>query len=213
VVVYTIRMAAIIFDFDGTIADSFDYVSEFLTHEAGKGPLTATQKDSLRGLSTVGMAKALGYHWWNGPGLLLKGRRRMRRSIKDLRAFPGIPELIRKLHAEGHQLFVVSTNSARNIQDFLLHQQMREYFTDIYGNAGLITKAPALSRLLKKHDLDREHVVYVGDEWRDVRGAKRVDIRVIAVTWGFASEQRLKAAHPTAVVHTPAQLMKILEEV
>ena len=43
----------------------------------------------------------------------------MHRAIKELRAFKGLPELIQKLHAEGHELYVLSNNSPRNVNRFL----------------------------------------------------------------------------------------------
>src|SRR4051812_36548159 len=112
-------MAAIIFDFDGTIADSFDYVSDFMVKSAGLPPLSHAQKEQLRGLSMREMTQRLGYQWWEAAILFFKGRRRMRKAIRHLDSFDGMPELIRKLHAEGHELFIVSTNSVRNLHSFL----------------------------------------------------------------------------------------------
>ena len=206
-------MAAIIFDMDGTIADSFDYVADFMASESGKGALGPEAKEALRGLSMVGMARHLGFKWWQGPLLFFRGRSRMKHAIKDLQSFSGIPELIRKLHAEGHELFIVSTNSVRNIRLFLRHQKIHKYFLQIYGGAGIFGKPIALRRLLREHKIDIDHAVYVGDEIRDVEAAKVIGMRAVAVSWGFASRDGLKAANPLGVADTPAELMKILEEI
>jgi phosphoglycolate phosphatase len=206
-------MAVIIFDMDGTIADSFDYVSDFLAATAHKGPLSTKQKEELRGMSMVGMARKLGYKWWQGPMLVWRGRRRMKHAIKDLKSFSGIPELIRKLNAEGHELFIVSINSVRNIRLFLHHQKIHKYFLQIYGGVGVFGKPMALRQLLREHHIDLEHAVYVGDEIRDIEAAKIIGMRVVAVSWGFASRDGLKAAKPAGLADTPAELMRILEEI
>lgn len=206
-------MAAIIFDFDGTIADSFEYVSDFLVREARLAPLDPVAKKTLRGLSTVGMARHLGFHWWDAPRLLFHGQRRMQDRIKNLHGFPGMNDAIRKLHAEGHQLFVVSNNSAKNIQAFLVHQKIAEYFTDIYGSAGIFSKAPTLRQVLRKYNLEAIDAVYVGDEWRDVRAAHRANMRAVAVSWGFASRRKLLRMKPMAVVDNTEELLRILEEI
>lgn len=206
-------MAAIIFDMDGTIADSFDYVSEFMAKEAGLPPLTDEQKRQLRGMSMAGMVRVLGFPWWQGVLLFFKGRRGMHQSVRQLRAFQGMPEVIRKLHAEGHELFVLSSNSVRNIRNFLHHQKIHKYFLEIYGGAGMLGKAPALKELLKENNIELDQAVYVGDERRDVEAAKAVGVRTVAVTWGFAHRDNLIALEPMAVADTPAQLMQILEEV
>lgn len=205
-------MATIIFDMDGTIADSFDYVADFMAAEAGMAPLSDEQKKELRGLSMVGMARRLGYKWWQGPFLFFKGRRRMHAAIKNLRSFAGMPELIRKLHNEGHELFVLSSNSLSNVRQFLIQQKINKYFLEIYGGTGLFSKGPALRQLLKEQNLDIKQAVYVGDEQRDVEAAKSIGLRAIAVTWGFADRNNLKAMRPAGLADTPAELMRILEE-
>lgn len=206
-------MAAIIFDMDGTIADSFDYVSQFLAEQARLGPLSDEQKQHLRGMSMGAMARMLGYHWWDAPLLFFKGRHRMRQAIKHLKAFTGMPEVIRKLHEEGHELFIVSTNSVQNVHNFLHDQKIHTYFLEIYGGVGVFSKAPALRELLRENNLEVDQAVYVGDERRDMEAAQSVGMRAVAVTWGFAHRGNLMALKPTAVADTPAQLMKILEEI
>jgi phosphoglycolate phosphatase len=206
-------MATIIFDFDGTIADSFDYVADFMADEAGRGPLSDKQKDELRAKSMTTMARQLGFNWFTGTLLFFKGRRRMHKVIKDLDTFEGMPELLRKLHNEGHELFILSTNSVRNVRRFLHHHKIHKYFLEIYGGVGPFSKAPALRQLLADNNLELEQAVYVGDELRDVESAKAIGMRAIAVTWGFASKTNLKAAMPAGIADTPQQLLAILEEV
>src|SRR5665213_3572691 len=103
-------MAAIIFDFDGTITDSFNYVADFLAEEAGLPLLSNSRKHQLRGLSMTEMARQLGCHWWQWPTLFFRGRRQMEQAVRLFKPFDGIAEIIRKLHAEGHELFIVSNN-------------------------------------------------------------------------------------------------------
>jgi phosphoglycolate phosphatase len=206
-------MAAIIFDFDGTLADSFDYVADYLAGEARRGPLSAEQKQQLRGLSVGGMVLKLGFKWWQWPVLFLKGRNRMRHAIKELRSFKGIPDLAAKLQAEGHELFILSTNSNRNIKHFLHTQKMHKHFLEIYGGVGMFGKAPALRQLLKEQNIEADQAVYVGDELRDVEAAHLIGLRAVAVSWGFASRKNLKAAKPTALADTPEELFRILEEI
>lgn len=198
---------------DGTIADSFDYVADFMASEAGIGPLTSTQKQELRNLSMVAMARKLGYKWWQGPMLLFRGRRRMHAAIKNLKSFAGMPELIKKLHAEGHELFVLSTNSLSNVRYFLHEQKIHKYFLEIYGGVGVFSKAPALRSLLREQGVDIKQAVYVGDEMRDVEAAKSIGLRAVAVSWGFADRDNLKALKPAGLADTPEELMRILEEI
>lgn len=209
---YTRGMAAIIFDFDGTIADSFDYVADFLAASSRRAPLSTHQKQDLRQRSMIRMARQLGHPWWRLPSLFMKGRKQMTAGITDIKPFAGIPEVLQKLHAEGHELFIVSSNTVVSIHAFLHHHNLHTYFLEVDGNVGLLGKGRALRRLLKAQSLETNDAVYIGDERRDIHGAQVIDMRIIAVTWGFDQPAALKALKPTAVANKPAELITILEE-
>ena len=139
----------------------------------------------------------------------------MRRSIKNkhLKPFEGIPEIIKKLHNEGHELFMLSTNSLPNVHHFLDDQKIHKYFLEIYGGVGVFSKAPALRRLLKEQHIQPGDAIYVCDELRDIEAAQSAGVRTVAVSWGFARRRNLVAKRPTALADTPSELMRILEEV
>lgn len=206
-------MSAIIFDFDGTIADTIDFFKDFLVREAQLPPLSAVERQALHGMTLMAMARHLGHPWWRLTRLYFQGRTKMSPVIGEIQPFVGMPKVIKKLHAEGHQLFIVSSNSKHNMQDFLRLQHLDGYFVDIFGGAVLFDKRRALGRLLRKHQLDASNTICVGDEVRDVRGAKSVNLRVIAVSWGFAHAADLHAAQPTGFAATPAELLQQLEEI
>jgi phosphoglycolate phosphatase len=204
-------MAAIIFDFDGTIADSFDYIAGFLAEEAGK-PLTAGEIETLRGQSMASIGRQFGHSWLRLLRLFFKGRRRMHTVINKVRPFDGMPDVIQKLHAEGHELFIVTSNTVENVHKFLHHYELHKYFLEIYGGAGLFGKPRYLKKLLKEQNLEKEDAWYIGDEERDVRAAKKAEMRMIAVAWGFARPADLEALEPTAIAEKPEDIIKILEE-
>jgi phosphoglycolate phosphatase-like HAD superfamily hydrolase len=203
-------MATIIFDFDGTIADSFEYCVNFLAREAGTYPLGADQKAALRGLSLFRIARRLGVPWRKMPLLLSRGQRQMTAAVKHVEPFPDLERVIRELHAEKHDLYILSTNTQVNIQKFLKRHKLDSYFIEVYGGVGAFGKAPALRRLLREQHLQTRSAVYVSDEVRDVMAAKSIGMGVIAVTWGFAKTEDLKDSGPTGVAHAPEDILGIL---
>lgn len=206
-------MAAIIFDFDGTIGDSFDYVAGFLERHVRRGhPLTPEEKEKLRGMTMQQMAIHLGSPYWYLPVLFIIGRRAMGKAIYDVPIFEGMGRVIDQLHAEGHELMIVSSNNNRNIKRSLKQHHLYKYFTDIYGNAGFFGKKRAIRRILYRNSLDAKDAVYIGDEVRDVVAAKAAGIRVIAVSWGFDKRDILESHEPNAIADTPQDITRILEE-
>lgn len=206
-------MAVIIFDFDGTIADSFDYVAGFLERHVRRGhPLTPEEKQKLRGMTMQQMATHLGSPWWYLPILFIIGRRAMGKAIYDVPIFEGMGHVIDQLHAEGHELMIVSSNNNRNIRRSLKQHHLYKYFTDIYGNAAFFGKKRAINRILWRNSLDKKDAVYIGDEARDVIAAKASDVRVIAAAWGFDRADILASHEPTAVAHAPQDIVRILGE-
>ena len=206
-------MAAIIFDFDGTIVDNRHYFVEFIAKEAGRWPLSPEEETSLEGLPLMAMARKLGVPWLKLPGLYFKGRKRMDRVISTFKPFNQMPELIKKLHNEGHELFILSSNSVRNIRLFLKHNNLREYFMEIYGGVAVFGKAGMLHKLLRDNNLKVKDSITVGDEVRDVMAAKAVGMRMVAVTWGLSDPKELEQLKPMAIAHDIKELLGILEEV
>jgi phosphoglycolate phosphatase len=103
--------------------------------------------------------------------------------------------VIDKLHAEGHELMIVSSNNNRNIRRSLKQHHLYKYFTDIYGNAGFSGKKRAIHRILWRNKLESKDAVYIGDEARDVIAAKAAGVvRVIAADWGF-DQRDILASH------------------
>lgn len=205
-------MKAVVVDFDGTIADSFDEVLEFLLKQVGKTPadITSEEHQQLRGLSMRALALRIGISNWKLPFVYFKGRAAMNKRMGRTPVFAGMEDVLAALHADGTQLFIVSSNSKRNITRFLTEHGLSSYFTRIYGSAGWFGKGPVLKKLLKQNKLSAAATAYVGDEIRDIVGAQVASMPSVVVSWGFGAEQQLLEQNPTVLVRTPQELQKVL---
>lgn len=199
----------IIFDFDGTIANSFDYLVTFMSREAGR-KLTNDERTALHGLSMGRIGRRLGISWLRLMLLFFKGRRQMNPAMRRIEPFEGMPEVVRALHKDGHQLFILSTNTVRNIRKFLRHYELEGYFEEVYGGVGMFGKAPALRRLLREQQVEIRKAVYVGDELRDAMAARSIGLRIVAVSWGFARLTDLKAQGALGLAKKPADILRLI---
>lgn len=201
-------MATYIFDFDGTIVDSFDYVLGFLSEEAGRKKPVGKEAEKFRNKSMKDMALELGISYWRLPFLYFKGRRVMRAHMDNLRPFVGMTELIETLSDKGNDLYIVSSNSGRNIKRFLIKRSLSQHFYAVKGGAGLFGKDNIMKGLFRRYKITGE-IFYIGDETTDIRAAKVAGVKSIAVTWGFASQEELGSKEPDYLVTTPDEILMI----
>jgi len=206
-------MSAIIFDFDGTIVDSFETIIQIFYELTGRhDSLPPDEIERLRGMTLLAAAEELRVQRWRMPFLLMQGRRRMTKRMKEIKLHEDMTETIQKLHAEGHQLFIVSSNSRKNIVEYLEHHNLTVEFVEIYGNAGLLDKAHILKKVLKRNKLDANDAWYIGDEVRDIVGAHHAGVKIMAVTWGFNTAEILNKHNPNQLITTPTEIIRFLEE-
>lgn len=208
-------MRAVIFDFDGTLADSFTIVVK-IAYDLTKHEQLADINRALemrrqhQGLTQA--AKELNIPRWRWPSLLRRGRKIMSHEIHKVPLVSGMDEVLKRLNAENYEMFIISSNSRSNVEHFLAAKGIAGYFKNVYGGSGLLDKARVIKRVLKANNLKPDAVIYVGDEVRDIVAAKQVNMPCIAVSWGYNSEELLLRYSPTILARDPMQLANVISE-
>jgi len=200
-----------IFDFDGTIADSFHVVLE-VANSIGAGMglhIDPAEADTFRKMSSLQVIRHFKIPLWRLPRMLKQGTRQFDAHIPDIQTFKGLPEALAALHERGDKLFMLTSNTDENVRKFLKLRQLDGYFTEIYTGANLFGKTAPLRRIVRDQKLLKRDTVYVGDETRDIQAAKRARLKVVSVAWGFNHESILKKYHPTYLIHEPKELLEL----
>jgi phosphoglycolate phosphatase len=204
----------IIFDFDGTLVDSFDLFVEASYQATGiKDRLTAVEVTRLRGLPPLTILKQLHLPLWRLPLIYRKGRKTIARHMSEVKAFEGMVQVIKSLHSRGDKLLVVSTNNTQNIHTFLHAHNLSHDFHGIYGKIGLFGKPKALRKILRHHKADIKNCIYIGDEMRDIEAAHEVGLPCIAVTWGFSPPAALRQLKPEGLATKPADIIPLIDKI
>ena len=203
-------MAFLIFDFDGTIADTLDAIVRItnrIAPEYGYSPTTPEKLRYYQSLSTQEMLRQSEITLFRLPFLLRRVRHEMGAELDTVAIAPNLKPTLRELTAKGHHLMIMSSNSRRNIHYFLKKHAIEDVFETVQGGVGLLSKSRVLKRIVQRGGIDFSQVIYVGDETRDVDASNQVGILVAAVTWGFSSREALAAQEPSFLIDHPRQLI------
>jgi phosphoglycolate phosphatase len=205
------RFKLVVWDFDGTLADSLPTavaIFNRLAPEMGFRPLDDLA--AARGLSTRQLLRRQGISLWRLPRLVRKFHAAAAETADRLKLVAGLPEVLAALRTAGVRLGVLSSNREDNIRRCLRANGVEPLFAFVVGYPRLFGKAKALARILRAERLDRSEVLYVGDELRDVEAAKKAGVTAAAVTWGFHTAALLGAAGPDHLVSDAAELMRLV---
>ena len=200
------------FDFDGTIVDSYDTMVEIfnqMAHELEIEPLSKEELRNLRDMTPKEVLKALGVPLIRLPGYLVTVRNEYIKHINTLHYIPGIEVILRELSANYH-FSIITSNDEEAVSMFLQRHGIRELFNPIYSAANIFGKHKVIQKLMKERKLDAKTTIYVGDEVRDIEASKKVGIDIISVSWGLNSHEILAKYTPTYLIDKPEELNTIL---
>lgn len=206
-----VRYSLILWDFDGTLADTLPSLLKIYNQLAlhhGFKPID--DPASLRDKPMAEIIKSLGISRRKVPRLIRMCVSGQPEMMKEIALFPGVIDALQSCKSSGLQMGIVSTNSEKNIRACLAANGAGSFFDFIAGYSRLFGKQRALRRVLRRNPVDPKHVLYVGDEVRDVLAAHRVGVDVAAVTWGMNSATVLSQYSPTHLIRSPEQLESVL---
>ena len=210
------KKKAYIFDLDGTLLDTLEDLAAAVNYALKKGGYPERSLAEVR--SFVG----------DGMRLLMKrslpegvSEEVLDSAFKDFRdyysvhymdrtrPYPGIEEMLKGLKEKGRVLCVIS-----NKADFAVKLLMDRFFPGIFslvlGEREGIRRKPAPDSLLAVMDelgLEKRECIYIGDSDTDIQTAENAGIDHISVSWGFRTEEFLKARGAGKIVSSPEEIL------
>ncbi|MEI6080460.1 MAG: HAD-IA family hydrolase [bacterium] len=205
------KIKAIVFDLDGTIADTFHIGIQAANALAGKYKYQPIQDSPV--IRDMSFKEFLSSHLKLGKIRLILWAREIRRLISqrydDVKIFPGIREMLKELNKE-YKVGILTSNSTQNTLKILEGNDVGDLFSFMYTNCSAFGKYRHLRKLIKTEKLKREDIIYVGDEIRDIDSCRKAGVSIIAVTWGANSVKTLKQAPANHYAYKPWDIVDIL---
>ncbi|MDA0766133.1 MAG: HAD hydrolase-like protein [Verrucomicrobia bacterium] len=207
------RYQGLIFDFDGTIADTLLATLRIyndLAADSGFRHVEMEDVARLRDMDARAVLDHLNIPKRRVPLLLAKGRRMLKRDLTTIPLIDGIKESLPLLR-EGAECFgILTSNATENVETFLEIHGLRHLFTFISSTSTLSGKSTHLRSIARTFSMNPSQLLYIGDEIRDIRASRKAGIDIAAVTWGFNSRDSLAAENPRHLIDTTAQLLAIV---
>jgi phosphoglycolate phosphatase len=204
----------VIFDFDGTIADTLEAAILVLKEFAREGIIQQfTDEDIARWkkMSPRDIIKEVNMPWWKMMYLVFIARRRLKKHLDDVTLFEGMQVAITDI-SRSYPCVVISSNTKSSV-DYILNKFNITEFKETHGGGSLLGKYKKINKILRQYNVLPEHAVLITDEARDIDSAKISGIKSIAVTWGYQDSSILQKHTPEKIVSTPQELSQTVHKV
>ena len=212
-------MKLIIFDFDGTLADTRQLIVETMqqTIQALElTPCTDEQCASMIGLplkqafiELIPMSDEMGDRCVDTYRRIFNENN----ALYVIPTFPNVIDTLFRLSAEGYILTIASSRSRKSLLDFVHTMHLEEIFSYILGADDVILSKPhpePVLRTLEAFDCPPEEALVVGDMKYDIEMGRRAGTRTCGVTYGNGSPQDLREAGADFIVNNFEEILTLI---
>ena len=202
----------ILFDFDGTLADTLELVHEIynrLSSVYGYRHLSAVELQAFRHLTLHEFIEQAGIPIWKVPLIAMHARHLMHQDIDAMHPPAGLVEVLTKIHdSRRYDMGILTSNRRKNVLKFMDKHAMG-WFDEIHTTRSVLSKKHRIEKFIAQKGLDPKRLYYVGDTSVDDESVRHADEQSVAVTWGFNTHAVLERAAPTFLIDQPHELADV----
>lgn len=201
----------LIFDFDGTIVESFETILRILRSISKNFGIDKITDKDIKRFKEKGIRQSIKdskISLIKIPVIAKKVKEKLNKDIINLNSFSGLKEVLLELKKRKYNLGILTSNSKDNVEKFLKRNDL-DLFEFIYSDSSLFGKDKVLKNLLRKQNIKPSEVIYFGDEIRDIQAAIKLNVKIVAVSWGFNTKKALEKYKPTYLVEKPSEILTL----
>lgn len=211
-------MDCILFDLDGTLTDSKEGIIKSIQYALAYFGIDEKEENLNEFLGPpahIAYQKYYGFSEEQAFEAVEKYRERFSvKGIYENSVYKGIPELLRKLRADGKILAVATSKPIKYTEIILSHFGLSGYFDVVVGSSmdGTFSdKSDIVAEALRRCSVDKSRCIMVGDRKYDIIGAKDNGIRSIGVLYGYGDREELMSENADFLVETAADIYDIVK--
>lgn len=210
----------VIFDFDGTIADTKEGIAETLNQSLihfGYVPVAPERIYGLIGLSLGTIFERILGQEINKEHIetLIDNYREIYDAVAPLKTklFGGMEEVLDYLQKTKTLTAIATSKGLRGVTRMLDTLRIRDQFACIITDCSVVKKKPhpdMLHCILNELGIASKDAVIVGDTVYDVKMGKNAGVDTCAVTYGVHGHDELSRELPTYLIDSPWELLEVI---
>ena len=210
----------ILFDFDGTISDSYDAVVNSFIYALDYYGNTDYHKRDMRIILGPPLRQSFVEHFGFDEKTALEAVKKYRERYNEYfliehKIYKGIPELLQKLCDKGYKLVLATSKPLDMATKILEKFDLAKYFYFL-GGASLDTKRDTKEKVLEyifeNCNIDKSKAILVGDRCYDLIGAEYIGIDAMGVLFGYGDKEELVQYKSVYIAQTVEDIDKFFEE-
>ncbi len=214
----TLALRAVIFDFDGTLADSYSAITASVNHVRAAHGLPPLTRELIRPHVGRGLPYLL-QHTVPGADLGIDTQVYLAHHptvlLSGTHLLPGAADVLRTLHVRGLKLAICSNKPRTFTLDLVRGLGLGDYVNAVLGPDDVPNPKPAPDMLvaaLERLGVRADEALYVGDMTVDIATARAAGVTVWVVPTGSDTPETLVAAKPDRLLEGLAQITVHLAE-
>jgi len=203
----------VIFDFDGTIADTEQWTLDIYNELAlkyGYKTYTIKEMEEMKKMHLSKLIPELGIPYSKVFLLLKEGQKILKKNINNVHTFTDdLRQILSDIRKLTGTLGIISSNTKKNIRRFCKN---KEIDMDFIVSSPLFTKEIKINRIIKKYHVTPDQILYIGDEVRDIDSSRKSGVKIASATWGYNDRDLLAESEPDYLIDSLSELIPILQK-
>lgn len=206
----------IIFDLDGTILDTREFLYQGFEHAIKTYKLPHKSRPELaHAISTTKYLPEayalLGIH--DNVEEIIKTHLAFRsQNLHLIKAFPGVKEILRHIKSAGIKITAL-TNRLKQLHESLEITGVKKYLDLLVTKSDITNPKPhpeGIEKILSHFSIPKNQALIVGDTEDDIIAGKNASIKTVGVSYGFGS-YRIKKSNPDYLIDHFTELIQIIQ--
>lgn len=212
------RFDLIIFDWDGTLVNSIDWIVQCIQQAAAQCNCPVPTAEAVKDIIGLSIENAMRTLFPDLPDDSKSNISKQysqiffSRPISRDDLFPGIYELLLQLRQQGYLLAVATGKKSSGLAQAMQATDLAQFFSTTRSVDQAASKPDPLmiEQIVTELGVHKSRTLMVGDSVHDLQMALNAQIASVAVTCGAHSETVLKQFNPLACLSQSTDLMRLL---